>query len=356
MKGNKRIKYLLFMILAAAALSACNKKDSETITIKAITPYYIVNEMGFSAIDENYLMLPVKSVKSVKSKGNLSVEFVKPDKYNKNPELFRYGDLKKYSVLKFNFNSDKLINSHGIYYTQDFCGVIELELYKDEIKKSSLEDIKDFMYFCKYGNDTLIILYDFYNGESKGTVIGNTFTSNDGALKGKIYSEEIKKIYESMYSDTLRNDEFLRVADEVKKNFKSDSDYDKAKAIYNWIVSNIKANDSSVARYLDIADKGENIPSIKNTLRKKETMCLGFTYLFDALAKYHGLNSYIKSGIGGGSLHYWNTVMDREKSIFVDCTFGTKNATDNFTYAPNDSFSSSHLVWNEEINRFSPQK
>ncbi|SHL24971.1 transglutaminase domain-containing protein [Flavobacterium chilense] len=135
-----------------------------------------------------------------------------------------------------------------------------------------------------------------------------------------------------------------KLADKIKSDFSSD--YDRARAIYDWIAFNIKYDYATFLNpprtqgfsYSTEAEKQRKIQQLNNKLIQKtfnsqKAVCEGFTALYQYLAELTGLKSEIIRGdskirladIGRKntySNHAWNIVLIDKKWILIDVTWG----------------------------------
>ena len=106
------------------------------------------------------------------------------------------------------------------------------------------------------------------------------------------------------------------------------SDYDKAKRIYDWITENIKYD---VWRYEHFRWK-ETTP--KQTLRRRKTLCSGYSLLFQALCKEAGIKAWVVEGYDKTpnyrnnepyffEEHAWNVFQTDDINHLVDVTWGS---------------------------------
>lgn len=126
-----------------------------------------------------------------------------------------------------------------------------------------------------------------------------------------------------------------------------ENDVSKARAIYRWICTNIQ-NDT---RYFKKAERlksklGHDSPAfavwskqnqgtiIDRLIRKKKTICNGYSYLFRELAFHADLKAVILNGYSRTSKintgesepvpnHSWNSILINENWYFVDTTWGS---------------------------------
>lgn len=128
-------------------------------------------------------------------------------------------------------------------------------------------------------------------------------------------------------------------------------DYEKAAAIYKWVIANI-AYDWD---YLDAYRKGKaaSYPVVvepEEVLEKKITVCDGYSKLTAALLQAQGIPAAYILGTGNGEDHAWNAVYVNGEWILVDSTWGRQglpggefyNLTLEYFDIPLARFSSDH--------------
>lgn len=98
------------------------------------------------------------------------------------------------------------------------------------------------------------------------------------------------------------------------------SDYDKVKAIYDWMSANIEYDFEGLAMYL--------IKHIASTayaaLFDHSAVCQGYSVLFYRLCLEEGIDARVIQDVtGGGAPHVWNIVqMDNGRYYYIDTTLG----------------------------------
>lgn len=352
---------LLLVIILCVSLAACSQtqasiESADSIKIETSTPLYVFNDMKLKAMDEGNILMPVKAVRVLGSRGTVDVQLSKTDLNGGKignelkTKYFKYKNLNKYSTLKYKFTSEHLENRYSTYFTNDFYAAIELELYKDEVDEAEFEKV-GYAVGNEKSNSTIIIWADYLNGKVKVSEIKDTAKLSEGErveLIDKHLDNTIKEIYEEFYNNDP--EEFIKIAREIGETFKSDSVWDKGYGIYNWIIKNIQTegtNPQSIELDPYNIDPSKAI-SIKNILATRKTRCSGFATLFDVLAAFHRIESYPIVGVGGVGMlpHMWNAIIDEnDKVILVDCTFGIQRANENYIYAPSNEFNSNHYIW-----------
>lgn len=167
--------------------------------------------------------------------------------------------------------------------------------------------------------------------------LNTVFLSSSYAQK---YSEVDRTV--AKYPKSFSSPE--KLADKIKSDFSSD--YDRARAIYDWIAFNIKYDYATFLNpprtqgfsYSTEAEKQRKIQQLNNKLIQKtfnsqKAVCEGFIALYQHLAELTGLKSEIIRGdskirladIGRKntySNHAWNIVLIDKKWILIDVTWG----------------------------------
>lgn len=91
------------------------------------------------------------------------------------------------------------------------------------------------------------------------------------------------------------------------------TDYEKVKAVYDWITANIEY------------DFSYKVHSWREALIQKKSVCQGYAELFGVLCRDIGIDSMYVSGIadglGGWGSHAWNIVKINKKWYLVDATW-----------------------------------
>lgn len=141
----------------------------------------------------------------------------------------------------------------------------------------------------------------------------------------------------------------------------AESDEDKIRAFYIWIITNIKYEDQVELLYdpnLFFYMGSNNCSSPVCVLKKGKAVCEGFSKLFQFFCTYSGIESY---SIGGyitknGALqdqatHSWNVLKINDEWRFFDLSWanailhhsGIKSKTNEFFMVPPEEFIVSHL-------------
>ena len=123
------------------------------------------------------------------------------------------------------------------------------------------------------------------------------------------------------------------------------SDTEKTRAIYMWIIRNIKWDNDSVNLYLktgDIKDLKPNTP--ESVFKTRKGVCAGFAHLFKKLADlaglkavtifgyYKGAAAYYQEKLGRGPDHVWNAVKLGDNWFTIDTAYGSLHRTFEYYY------------------------
>ncbi|WP_256757224.1 transglutaminase family protein [Cohnella sp. WQ 127256] len=110
-------------------------------------------------------------------------------------------------------------------------------------------------------------------------------------------------------------DKAIAKAKELTKSSKTDDE--KVKAIYNYIVSNVRY-DTELAKIV----KTDYIPNINDTLATGKGICYGYATLFAAMLRSEGIPTKLLMGTAEAvsEYHAWNEVYVGGKWIVVDTT------------------------------------
>lgn len=116
----------------------------------------------------------------------------------------------------------------------------------------------------------------------------------------------------------------IKLAKEITKN--KSTDMEKARAIYKWVVANIKYDYAKYAKHLN--NDYNNKYGALNTFKTKTGVCYDYAVLTAALGRAIGIQVKVVSGTGRTQLfeglHAWNEIYcsEEKKWINVDATFG----------------------------------
>jgi hypothetical protein len=378
---KKLSSLLIIVILLMSSLVGCSKADSiekdNEVGFYLETPVFITNGITqFDILDEGEMLLPIKNWEVVETNSDkVELELVKPinteDLKKIKDNKFKYNNLEKYSLVKYKFKTDKIEQKYSSYFTTEFWGKFKLEFYEDELKDDFKNQIENNNVLASRKKLIGYRFLDYYSGDY--ATYSTDMSKEKEKFKNKdekyIIAENLNGIEDDLYNKFIKNNsEFEKVAKEISKNFKSQSDEDKAHAIYEYITKNIKWDKTRLDNF-NLDGNKENIKkyfSINKVLETKTGTCIDLVYLFNALAKYHNLNVGINIGrsVYGDeqSFHAWNVVAaENDKVIFIDSTFGIKDFENNFIVVNKGmyldvEFFKEHLVWNKETKSYTPFK
>lgn len=168
---------------------------------------------------------------------------------------------------------------------------LENEVYKEETG-----DPKGGHTMASMGGG-LTNIYDITYSESEKAYIGEVTGSGGYGSKKDRYDQAVKKL------------------NEVIKNLNLDgkSDYEKFKAVTNWIVSNVRYDDDNETKYQH---------DLTGAVLDGLTVCDGYAGTFYYMANAVGLNALFEDGIGNDNRirHAWNLVQIDGTYYYVDPT------------------------------------
>jgi hypothetical protein len=142
------------------------------------------------------------------------------------------------------------------------------------------------------------------------------------------------------------DEEIIKLANKITNV--NDTELDKAKAIYQWVVENITYDYEKYSKHQS-NDYDNNYGAV-HTFNTKKGVCYDYATLTAALGRAAGIQTKVVKGEGNlGSfkgLHAWNEMYITEKGqwIPVDTTFGSTAGKDFFD---NDDFYKSHTKTDE---------
>lgn len=360
----KRYILVVISIFVIITLTGCSttvqsisvEKEPNKISMTIETPHYFTNSVKFNTLDENKILLPIKSFKVLKSVGDLEISLIKPASRNdfefrKAENTFYYKDMNKYSVVQYKFDNANYENIDNKNFACHYYAAVEIEFYPDEVLDTKINNT---MNYCNY---SLICLANPYMGKLINARIDGTRDEKNKSIDIKdIYKyagEGIQQTYDVALHDYFKDPEFLKAAEEVKSTFDSERSDKIAIAISNWIVKNIENADIDESK-----NTGDAVPEsyrcAKEVLKNKKAVCMGYAYLFQAFAEYFDLNSqviYGKTSPERPVFHDWNIIRLEDDSIFYIDLMQNEAA-----YAPNEIFESKHLVWDLEQEKYIPYK
>ncbi|MBK5212548.1 MAG: hypothetical protein JJE55_02660 [Flavobacteriaceae bacterium] len=170
-------------------------------------------------------------------------------------------------------------------------------------------------------------------------------------ISPKIFSQDYERVDAilTMYPNTFDNAE--KLSKFIARDF--DSEEDKVRAIYTWIIQNIaydpdeyKKFDYTFTNYRERNEKDEKLRAkiIERTLQKGTAVCEGYAMLFEKLCELQGIKNYLVRGdiksnfqdIGRPfkRIHMWNVATIDGKSYLFDPTWGAGKYNGKFIAEP----------------------
>ncbi|MCL2816707.1 MAG: transglutaminase-like domain-containing protein [Oscillospiraceae bacterium] len=147
-------------------------------------------------------------------------------------------------------------------------------------------------------------------------------------------TDEISLAYLRQPSRDVQSDDpkIITLSDTITAGISSE--YDKARAIHDWVSSNIWYDFDSLAGISSV----EMLPGEERwystvVLRNKRGICSGYANLTAALLRAAGIPAKAMSGFAGGA-HGWTVTFVEGRWINIDTTWDSKN------YYQNGEFSS----------------
>lgn len=166
-----------------------------------------------------------------------------------------------------------------------------------------------------------ISLLEQING-SKYREINKDTLQLDLADENQVYLNSIQNVDWDI--DSLA----VKKAKELTKN--ATTDYEKVKAIYQYMISNIKYDNK-----LAFSAASSYLPEIDRTLSAKKDICYGFSSLYAAMLRSEGIPAKLVMGKSDyvSTYHAWNEVFVDNKWVIIDTTVdaGWKGTTTKFT-------------------------
>ncbi|MGE4284096.1 MAG: transglutaminase family protein [Clostridia bacterium] len=141
-------------------------------------------------------------------------------------------------------------------------------------------------------------------------------------------------------------DEIKQLAEDIINGKKTDKE--KARAIYDWVIGNIRYDYEKYALHKD--KQYDNQYGALYTLKAKKGVCYDYAALTAALSRAAGLQAKVVKGEGKlGSytgFHAWNEIYssEEERWVSIDTTFGVNNEK---SFFDNADFDESHVKTEE---------
>ena len=96
------------------------------------------------------------------------------------------------------------------------------------------------------------------------------------------------------------------------------SDYEKIRAIHDWVCNNMKYTDQDSDKF---KHDWRGFQTAYSALVEGDTVCAGYSKSFKLLCDEYGIPCAIVSGLGNGGAHAWNYVQCDGNWYGVDCTW-----------------------------------
>lgn len=161
--------------------------------------------------------------------------------------------------------------------------------------------------------------------------LGDTLVSMDFSPKYTMDVQEREKIQQQIDA----------VAEEFLTGISmADTDYDKAKYIFETLIKNV-----------DYDVSAENNQNIISVFLNRATVCQGYACATQYLLEKIGIHSTIVKGFANGESHAWNLIRLNGKYYYMDTTWGNSRYRDNSSAVEKYVNYSYMAVSSEEISR-----
>ena len=141
-------------------------------------------------------------------------------------------------------------------------------------------------------------------GDQENVLIGDEYQIKD--------TSKISEAYISGKSDDLteQEKETLKLASDILKKVTKDgmSDYEKEKAIYEWIIKNVPHANGGTA---------EEVSTPLGVMKGKKAVCVGYATTFRLLTNMIGLECKVMHD--KGNIHSWDICKIEDKWYITDC-------------------------------------
>ena len=218
------------------------------------------------------------------------------------------------SIFLKNENVDSKLNSSNIY--SYINKKIVSPVTNSELAKSFPNILENSFKVVDEKNNVV----DDVNGYIQGTIIYNGVTLDEGIKSNNVIDNTALNI-----------------------TSKYNNDYDKARAIYEWIGNNIVYDDNKAKEVMNNPVPTELTSGAINTFNTGKGVCFDYACLYVAMCRANGIPVRLIVGEGYNGVswvsHSWNEVYikDMDKWVNVDPTF-----YDAGDYFDNDTFDSEH--------------
>lgn len=338
---------IIFFAVIYKAPAAATTGAAAAPIMRVQSPDFLTNANSLEVPDPMFILLPVKSCKvlskkdnmtaTVELKSNLSAEELQ--KYTRLTDLFKYKDLSKYSILIYSFKNGQQYPYGGYLYLTHFTTKLELEFYPDEVTDMSFYTQFDNAnaYLPSWDLNAHLVLKDMYTNKQDTADIPFV----DKEIDVTKIDEAYKNINTKYYEDLIKTPEFLAAVKELDPKIKDLDERYKTVEIFNWVTDNI-AYDKELSESEEYDLNAERRTAI-GALKYRKTVCIGYSYVFNALTRYYGLSDYVirgKTSPDTKEFHSWNTVaLSNGEYLNVDCT---QNIVEQYMH---DKFEKTHFIW-----------
>lgn len=161
-----------------------------------------------------------------------------------------------------------------------------------------------------------------------------------------INTKKVNKFLVSNKHIESNNKEIIKLAKKITAN--KETDYEKAKAIYEWVIKNIEYDNKKYNKHLN--DNYNQSYGALNTIKVKKGVCYDYATLVAALGRAIKLQTKVIEGKGitedYSGLHAWNEIYISEKNTWIklDTTFAD---TANSNYFDTEEFDDNHIKQSE---------
>lgn len=238
----------------------------------------------------------------------------------------------------------------GIVYLCDYSGTRynEKYFYTYGPFEYGLNSVSDGVYYLQifiYQEDTGYYLGYIYNNDVKITISGNkvdiaksdTYEKNVKIFNaGKKDKLTLQYYLKPSYDIPSDNEKIIALAKEITKGI--DDDYEKIRAIHDWVCNNIYYDLDSL---LYGNDSSSDPSDALDTLKSHKGVCYGYATLTAALLRASGFPTKVVDGYALGlgvekewtpevlssaySNHAWNEVYLSGRWIIIDTTWDSSN-------------------------------
>lgn len=249
-------------------------------------------------------------------------------------------------ALGHKFSSLKSIDNNEHQANCTRCNEVKTETHKTAskvTKKASCttDGVKTYACECGYSfTETIVALgHNYTKKVIKPTATKGGYTEHTCSRCGDSYRDQYTQPEQSAEDIAVEKKANSIIAQIITKGM---SDFDKAKAIHDYLVINIKPDETYSKR------------SLYNALIDNSCLCQGYALAFSYLCEKAGLNVLFIGGIVEGvAMHAWNQVQIDGEWYHVDCTYddpigGGDGIVDKYDYflIPDEIIARNHY-WTE---------